>query len=281
MRDLVVFAILNRYLFTASVLMLRLFVFMRYLLRCLCLWCVMFVPASFAEHISIAADRWCPFNCEAGSELPGFMVEVAERVFSKHGYEVEYIEMNWSRAIQEARKGEVNAIMGGFKSDAPDFVYPKEELAVLENRFFVRKESDWVYKGIDSLKTVQLGAILGYDYGNELRAYIQESGAEEVTILNGEYHPLSHGIKLLKRHRIDVLIETGPVFWYNAKKLGLADEFKVVGLTKKAAPAYIAFSPALEDSSRYAQILSEGIRGLRASGELASILAKYGLEDWK
>ena len=82
---------------------------MRHLLILICL-CFVVMPRAHAEQILIAADRWCPFNCEPGPELPGFMVEVAQRVFAKQGYDVKYIEMNWSRAIQEARKGNVNAI---------------------------------------------------------------------------------------------------------------------------------------------------------------------------
>ncbi|WP_435793751.1 substrate-binding periplasmic protein [Neptuniibacter pectenicola] len=239
------------------------------------------MPRAHAEQILIAADRWCPFNCEPGPELPGFMVEVAQRVFAKQGYDVKYIEMNWSRAIQEARKGNVNAIMGGFKSDAPDFVYPEEELAVLGNAFFVRKESDWTYEGLESLKNVQLGAILGYDYGDELRGYIQESNADSVTMLNGDYHSLSQGIKLLNKRRIDVIIEVEPVFWYTADQLGLSDQFKFTGKMVQPEKAYIAFSPALKKSTQHADLLSDGIRKLRASGELLTILAKYGLKDWK
>ena len=252
---------------------------MRHILILICLFFVV-MPRAYAEHILIAADRWCPFNCEVGAELPGFMVEVAQRVFSDHGHDVEYIEMNWSRAIQETRKGNINAIMGGFKSDAPQFIYPQEELAVLGNSFFVRKDSDWTYEGVESLKSVQLGAILGYDYGDELRSYIQESGAERVTMLNGNYHLLSQGIKLLDRHRIDAMIETDPVFWYTANQLGLADQFKFAG-TVQREKAYIAFSPALKSSTVYANLLSDGIKKLRASGELSTILAKYGLKDWK
>jgi polar amino acid transport system substrate-binding protein len=44
---------------------------------------------------------------------------------------------------------------------------------------------------------------------------------------------------------------------------------------------YIAFSPGNPKSQEYAQILSKGIQQLRASGELATILKKYGMSDWK
>lgn len=238
-------------------------------------------PLASADKLVIAADVWCPFNCKPGSELPGFMVEVAQSVFAKHGHEVQYIEMNWSRAIQEARKGHLNAIIGAFKGDAPGFIFPRQELALLGNTFFVHKESVWRYKGIDSLKSVQLGAIRGYDYGDELRGYIQESGSERVTLLGGSDFPLKRGIQMLERKRIDVMIEADPVFWYTANRYGLKDSFKVAGRASEPMKSYLAFSPALENSTIYAEQLSEGIDRMRVTGELSIILAKYGLTDWQ
>lgn len=242
---------------------------------------VLFCTSVKADKITIAADSWCPFNCQPGAELPGFMVEVAKRAFSAKGHEVVYLEVNWSRAIQEARKGNLTAIIGAFKGDAPDFVFPDHELAVLGNTFFVHKENDWTYQGLDSLKRIQLAAINGYDYGDELRGYIQESGSASVTLLGGDQYPLRRGIRMLSLRRVDALVEADPVFWYNANLLGKADQFKVAGRASEPMKSYIAFSPRLPESEDYARILSEGIASMRASGELDEILAKYGLKDWR
>lgn len=239
------------------------------------------ITSARAEKLIIAADPWCPFNCQSSSELPGFMVEVAQRIFAEHGHEVQYVEMNWARAIQEGRKGHINAIIGAFRGDAPDFVFPEQELALLGNTFFVHIDSEWRYTGLDSLKTVQLGAISGYDYGDELRGYIQESGSARITLLGGSDHPLKRGIQMLERQRIDVLVEADPVFWYIANRQGLKHHFKVAGRGSEQMKSYLAFSPALDSSRLYAKLLSDGISRLRASGELSDILLKYGLTDWR
>jgi len=47
-----------------------------------------------------------------------------------------------------------------------------------------------------------------------------------------------------------------------------------------AEEVYIAFSPAISSSKKYAAILDEGIKRLRKEGRLAEILGKYNLEDW-
>lgn len=241
----------------------------------------LFSSSAFAEKITIAADEWCPFNCSPGAEQPGFMIEVADKVFSEHGYTLEYKVMAWSRAIREARVGNIHGIIGAFKGDAPDFIFPEQELSILRNTFFVRKENTWTYHGVQSLKAIQLAAISGYDYGDELREYIQENENTHVSLLNSSGHPLAKGIELLNRNRVDALIEADPVFWYTAQTLGLQDQFKTAGHTDAPQHSYITFSPALPESHKYARLLSEGIQKLRESGELSIILQRYGLTDWR
>ncbi|MGH1460942.1 MAG: substrate-binding periplasmic protein [Neptuniibacter sp.] len=240
-----------------------------------------FAGSANAEKIVLAADEWCPFNCKPVSSKPGFMIEVATQVFSEQGHTVEYKVMSWSRAIREARVGNINGIIGAFKGDAPDFIYPDQELSILSNTFFVRKDSQWKFKNVSSLKEVQLAAIAGYDYGDELRDYIQNNQTDQVSLLNGQGQPLAKAIKLLHKKRVDALIEADPVFWYTAQTLGLQDQFKTAGRSNEPEHSYITFSPALPTSKNYAQILSAGIESLRANGDLARILSKYGLSDWR
>ncbi len=240
-----------------------------------------FANIAAADKITIAADVWCPFNCEPNSEQPGFMIEVANQVFAVQGHEVNYIVMNWSRAIREAELGNINGIIGAFPGDAPDFIFPAQELSILSNTFFVHEDSNWNYQGVDSLKQIQLVAIAGYDYGPELRDYIQQSGSEHISLLSGEGHPLRRGIQMLNLKRVGAIVEADQVFWYTAQQLGVAGNFKAAGRSSEPMKSYIAFSPALANSSNYAQILSQGIETLRASGELEEILQKYGLKDWR
>lgn len=240
-----------------------------------------FSSSAFAEKITLAADEWCPFNCAPDSDKPGFMIEVAQQVFAEHGYTIDYKVMAWSRAIREAEVGNIDGIIGAFKGDAPNFIYPDQELSILRNTFFVHKDQAWIYEGAASLEQIQLAAIAGYDYGDELREYIQQSGSEQVSLLNGQDHPLAKGIELLSRQRVDAVIEADPVFWYTAQMLGLQDKFQTAGHSDQPQNSYITFSPALEHSTIYAEILSKGIEKLRSSGELAIILSRYGLKDWR
>ncbi|MBF0200218.1 MAG: transporter substrate-binding domain-containing protein [Desulfamplus sp.] len=248
---------------------------------------IIFVPLFFSvdpvkgDHIIIAADNWCPINCEPGTSMPGYMVETARKIYEKEGHTVEYIVRPWARAIHECRTGKINGIIGAFKGDAPDFIFPENELGLISQAFFVKTASTWSYNGIKSLEGVKLGAIIDYDYGEELTQYIEKNKDSRMVDLIGGSDPLMMNINKLMGDRIDVIIEVPPVLWYKASEMGVKDQLRVAGRMDEPESAYIAFSPDNHSSQKYADILSHGIENLRRSGELKKILEKYGLEDWK
>lgn len=67
---------------------------------------------------------------------------------------------------------------------------------------------------------------------------------------------------------------------FELKKMQLKGKIITAG-SMPLEKIYIAFSPEIKDSQRYAQILSKGIKELRKSGRLKEILSKYDLMDWK
>lgn len=72
---------------------------------------------SAADTIILVADKWCPYNCTPETERPGFLVEIARRAFELAGHKLEYRLMPWKRAVTEAKRGNVNGIIGfGLKS---------------------------------------------------------------------------------------------------------------------------------------------------------------------
>ncbi len=234
-----------------------------------------------ADRITIVSDEWCPINCKPGSEKPGFMVEFAQQIFIKAGHQLEYIQEPWERAVAESRKGEHTGIIGAYQGDAPDFIFPENEQAMIGNSFFVGKDKPWIYTGIDSLSKVNLGIIRGYDYGKEINDYIQANKDTLKVQANGGEDALEKNIKKLLAGRIDAIIENNYVFSFKINQMGVADKFKLAGVAIKPDKAYIAFSPANPKSKEYAEILSKGMEELRKSGELAAIMKKYGLQDWK
>ncbi len=232
--------------------------------------------------VTIAADRWCPINCEPDSDKPGILIEIARDALAKHGHQLKYINQPWARAIIQAREGKIDGIVGAFVGDAPDFVFPEEAMIEISgSALFVQSKDPWEYTGIDSLKYRQLGAILDYDYGEELNNYIMghaDSGAVE---LIGGNQPLERNIKRLMLGRLNVIVEAEPVFWYTAQQMGLSHRLRKAGRVSPPEPCYVAFSPAHPKARIYAQWITEHLVDMRATGKLASLYASYGLAEEK
>ncbi len=236
----------------------------------------------YAAHIIIAADNWCPVNCRANSEQEGFMIDIAKKIFGRAGHTVEYENIPWNRTLKMVREGKIHGAVGAYYKDCPDFIFPENELAMIGFSIFTQKNRNWTYTGISSLEEITLGVIAGYSYLDEIDAYISRhrNNAEKIQIIHGA-NPLERNIKKLLAGRLDAIIATEPVFWYLAHRMEVNGQVRVGGVAVKPEKAYIAFSPALPQSEKYAEILSAGIAELRKSGELKQILSKYGLEDWK
>lgn len=240
------------------------------------------MQTAFCDTITLIADEWCPYNCEANSQSPGYMIEVAKKVFTKEGHEVIYLTgLSWEDAIVKSRNNEYNAIVGAARVDAPDFIFPENEIGISQMSFIINAQSTWSYNGLESLEEVKLGAIVDYSYNEEIDAYIQKNkdDYDKVQLISGN-KALSHNMQKLLRGMISTLIDDTCVIKYFFKSNEFTNPFKFIEVTAPSK-SYIAFSPKNDKSQEYANILSKGIERLRENGELEIILQKYGLDDWK
>ena len=229
------------------------------------------------QSVVIAADPWCPHNCEAGSEHEGYMIDIAREAFGFAGINVEYVNMSWARALQQARDGYVDAVVGALPGDAPDFVFPEAATGYSTIALYTHPDNNWQYTGIDSLSQFTLLAINGYAYSPELDSYItsNQDNPERVWVLSGPA-PLSRAIELLHQHRSDVFPEDRYVMQWQLEQEGSAESLRMATVIHES-PIYVAFSPGGSDSSELAALLSEGAKALQRSGRVAEILARYGL----
>jgi len=234
-----------------------------------------------AEEIIIAADVWCPYNCSLVEEdKPGFMVELARTIFERHGIQVKYEVMPWSRAMKLVSNNTIQGLISGTPLNTTvKLIFPEEEQGRMQNSFFTMGANNWVYEGVHSLSEIKLGVIQGYNYGPEIQPYVERK--KKVGIMTGD-DPLERLINMMKMNRIDTILEDKAVFINTATKMGFKD-YRFAGNDRTPPEMnnlFIAFSTT-EKSKEYAKILSKGMKELRASGELSRILSKYGLKDWK
>jgi polar amino acid transport system substrate-binding protein len=234
-----------------------------------------------ADDIILVADPWCPYNCNWNDENPGFMVEIAKYVFEQEGHTVKYFNVPWARAIYGTREGQYDGIIGAGRTETPDFVFPEIELGLARHTFYVKKGTTWRYDGLDSLKTITLGVIKNYSYGDLFNLYIEpnHNNPKRVQVISGE-KGLALNIRKLEENKIDAIIEARAVFQHHLHETKIPNHFSEAGIayTEKV---YIAFSPKLEKAQDYAKMLTSGMNAMRKTNRLTEILKKYGLADWK
>lgn len=235
--------------------------------------------ASHADSVSIRADEWYPMNGTPGSDKPGFMIEIAQAALAEGGHTIDYKLMPWERALEETRKGSVDCVVGAYEADAPDFVFPSESMGEDDTGFYVKKGNSYTHS-MDAIKTKKIGVIGGYAYDDgEIDAYIA-TNASSVSISKGN-DALEKNIKKLDAGRIDVVLESPPVMDAKLSELGMTDNITLATTLNDPSDLYVACSPSNPKSAEYAKLLGDGVKMLRESGELAKIMARYGLQDWK
>jgi len=210
------------------------------------------------------------------------MVDIARQAFALKGIEIRYVNMSWARALQEARSNHIDGVIGAFKGDAKDFVFPQESLGLSITEFFTHQNSEWTYRGLDSLENLTLLTIANYFYAPDINAYIQEhrQNQNRVLELSGE-KPLSQALALIHEKRAQLLLEDSQVMAWALQHQRNPPALRSAGKVY-CAPIYAAFAPSSPYAKELARILSDGVRHLRTTGELQRIYQSYGLgDDWK
>ncbi len=128
--------------------------------------------------LEVRGDYWCPYNCSSSSDKKGYIVDILDIIFKKHNIKINYVELNWARSIAETREGKYDSIIGAAKSDAPDFIFPKQFVGHARTCFYTKPSSTWTFTDVESLKSVKLGVVKDYAYSNEIDAYIKDSKNE-------------------------------------------------------------------------------------------------------
>jgi polar amino acid transport system substrate-binding protein len=237
--------------------------------------------AARAESLIVASDEWCPYNCGPGDKREGYAVDVLRAIFEPAGITVDYRVMGWERALEEARRGHVAAVIGADREEAEGFVFPEEEIGLDDFAFFVRTGDPWRYLGPRSLLGKHIGVPAGYSLAPDIEAF-RGSHEKEIDFYRaGREEPTRHNLRLLLEGRLDIVADDAQVVRYLAHSAGLLESIEYAGYDGTRVKLYIAFSPADQRSARNAARFDEGMRALRSSGRLEGLLDEYGLTDWR
>ncbi len=252
------------------------------LVFCLLAGCVLSsAPSAAGEDsqkvLTIAADIWCPINCAPDAKPEGIGIDLARQVFEPLGYEIRYVVMSWSRALEEVRAGRVDAVIGANKMDDPTLIFPKRPVYHIMDDFYVLAENPLVFETIESLAGQRIGVIHEYGYDEKTMRYLDKMRKipDMVQEVGGDDALEQNIRKLLARH-IDVVVETRAVMDYKLLQMKLEKKIRRVGSVPQGN-VYLAFSPALSRSRDLARQFDRGVVRLQAEGTLAAMYKSYGL----
>lgn len=241
------------------------------------------VPAGSSDSgrpVVIAADRWCPVNCLPGREEAGYAIDMAREAYALEGYRLEYRVMPWGRAIEAARAGRLDGIVGTLVVNTPDFVFPQETIGESVSVFFIREDSPWRYRGVRTLETQVIAVANEYLFGDPFDGYVarhRRDPAKVVVLYSRD--PVRQGLEMLAARRVDAYVDDRVVVRWTLRGMTDMPPLRETGELNHD-PLYIAFSPSSPRAKPLADAFDRGVRKLRASGRLAQILSRYGVSDW-
>ncbi len=237
--------------------------------------------ASKSEQINLVGEPYCPYVCVG--QQAGFMIDILNAVFKPHGHTINYKNYPWSRALQKVNTDpKVDGIVSIVQQSKTDLIFPSEILGLVRPCYAVENNSNWVYKGFDSLQSIQLGVIHNYGYEPELLNYIDKHkhNNDKIVVFAATDNTLIRMLKMITKGRLEATVDDLTVINYTINKYRL-NNIKVSGCNGVNLPISVAFSKNNSNAKNYAELLSTGIKQLRKSGKLEIILSQYGVSDWK
>lgn len=235
-----------------------------------------------AASLEVAADEWCPINCQPDATNPGYVVEVLKAVFAQD--DINYRVIPWKRAVLNVQKGLSAAAIGAGKdiTEREGLQVGQEPIGYIYDCLYVVSNSTVKYRGkADDLNSIKrLGIGLGYVYADGFKEWIDRpENAPKLFTASGD-QPSVRNLRKLAAGSLDGMIEAGIVMDYQLLKTGLAQKVISAGCDTPE-PIYVAFGPKGSQGDVLVKRFDQGVTELRRSGKLAEILNKYGVKDWK
>lgn len=232
-----------------------------------------------AERISIRSDYWFPYNGEPGAAQEGYMIDLLRQAAKANGDTIDYRLMDWEVALERTLAGVQDCVVGAIAEDAPQHALSPLDWGRSRNVILALDDATIEVSGPEDLRSLRIGAVADYAYGDELDAVLNAEGVRTTRVeASRRAFPLLV-MKLVTR-KVDVIIEDENVATAALSDLKMTDRVVVIsGRDTEPDALHVACSNN-ERGRRLIAMFDKYLAEARASGELATILARYGLTDW-
>ncbi len=227
----------------------------------------------------VAADPWCPFNCtEADAIDSGYVIDALRLIAKANGRELNYRVMPWSRALLDLNVGKVDIAIGVMQEQSAPYLVTKKSWGRLQQSYVTLKGNSFAWDKMNGLRNKRVLLVKDYDYGSRLNHWASNH-ATQVEYVFGE-RTNTQALAMLVYRRADVFINSAEsVNWY-VQHHPSEHTFDVTP-TGYRNDFHLAISAKRHEAEALRDALDNGLQKLRVSGELKTVLARYGLRDWE
>ena len=240
--------------------------------KILILFLILFLSPLTADTITLATLNWLP---SFGEDLPeqGFFSALCREAFRRAGYELELKFIPWMRALEMAKYGYYDGVMGVYYCDErtryflfSDPIYKSREV------FVVRKGFSVEYSELEDLMGMSVGIIKGYSYEPELRAM----GLELEATMDD-----ARNLRQLFYSRIDIVIieQRRLVHLLNTDETlqPFRDKYSILDIPFRNLDLYCTINRIRDDGAIIVEKFNRALREMRTDGTYEAILKRFNL----
>jgi len=232
---------------------------------------LMFCSGVHAQKLNLATTDWEPIY---GRSLPeqGFFSAISKAVFKRAGYDITIQFLPWKRALEGARSGKYDGLLGAYhsKDRARNFYYP-EPLYASDEVFVQYKGKGITYATVEDLKGYSIGGMRGAANLVDLKKQgfdIRETANDEQSLMK------------LNSNRVDLVLMGRPQVLFmlenNANIKKMASHVDIIEPPYKSSNLYCPITKKRMDGKFIVNKFNEALAAMKADGSYAAILKRFG-----
>ncbi|MEH6347387.1 MAG: transporter substrate-binding domain-containing protein [Bermanella sp.] len=221
----------------------------------------------YAEVWQVAGDEtFPPYVYAQNDRVVGIHADIVRAVLDKLQVDYELKTYPWKRVINMTDKAMVTFSMSWVESvERFEKYLMVGPIQYGRTVFMVRKDSIIEFSELSDLKGYKIGMISGYTYPMEFKA-AAFLNKEAATVDNAQL------ISKLLAKRVDVIIGDESTLSFEAKKLHMSHEIKILPKPLKVVSRYVAFPKAF---AKQAALFSNGLTEFKNEKEYQEIIDRY------
>jgi len=230
-----------------------------------------FTSNVFAEKIVLTTVNWEPIY---GENLPenGFFTALCKEAFKLAGYEMEVEFLPWKRALESARKGKYDGLLGAYISeDRLNTFYYTDPIYSNDEVFVQNEDRGITYTKVEELRRYIVGGRRGAAQMDELRAMgfsLQETTDYPQSLIKLNLDRID--LVLMGRSQLLYILE------HEQKIKRLQGKFEIIEPPYKSFNLYSAINKKRPDGQQVVQRFNQALKDMKANGSYTDILKRFG-----